>query len=404
MEKPNTIVVIGGGQAAGWVLKTLRAEGFAGRLLMIAAEPHAPYERPPLSKAVLAGTASLSSVQLISDEEFQALNVECIQPDEAISIDRITRTVHCRSSRSVNYDQLVLATGGEARRLSEGVTNNAHVHYLRTLSDASALRVALDGKRQLVVIGGGWIGLEVAATARKLGLEVTVVEAFERLCARAAPLQISAVLQALHEKNGVKILLNSQLENLSDLDGTISVQLKDGSVLTADVVVAGIGQTPNVDLALTCGLEVDNGIVVDNQGRTSDSLIFSCGDVANQPHHLSDGRLRLESWANAQNQAVVVAKAMLGSDEIHAEAPWFWSDQYDLNLQILGFAPADAEVVVRGDLDAANATLFFFKDDVLCSAIALNNGRDIKVAKRWMAQGKIIDREILQDVSKPLKP
>ncbi|MDP5009305.1 MAG: FAD-dependent oxidoreductase, partial [Glaciimonas sp.] len=317
------------------------------------------------------------------------------------------RTVHCKSGRTVVYDQLVLSTGGDARRLPESVTQNAQVHYLRTLDDATVLRLAMENKRSLVVIGGGWIGLEVAATARKMGLDVTIVEACERLCVRAAPPQVSTMLYDLHEKHGVKILLNTQLENLSQADAgnaAISVQLKDGSVLVADVVVAGIGQSPNVALALAAKLHVDKGIVVDNQGRSSDPHIFACGDVANQPGHISDGRLRLESWANAQNQAIVVAKAMLGGDDIHAEVPWFWSEQYYVNLQILGLSPNDAEVIVRGDIAAGNSTLFFLKDGLLCSAIAINNGRDIKVAKRWMAQKKIIDIAVFQDVSIPLKP
>jgi 3-phenylpropionate/trans-cinnamate dioxygenase ferredoxin reductase component len=406
MDQVKTYVVVGGGQAAAWVLKTLRAEGFTGNLIMIAAEAHSPYERPPLSKAILAGSASFQSAYLFDDNEFQALNIQCLQPDEAIRIDRDTQHVYCRSGRVVRYDQLVLATGGGARLLCETKCNDVPIYYLRTLDDALALKVAMQNlpRQNMVVIGGGWVGLEVAATARKMGIDVTVVVAADRLCVRSVPEQVSAILLTLHQKNGVDIRLNAQLECLTKGQDGILVTLIDGGTILTDLVVVGIGQVPNTSLALEAGLEVSDGIVVDEQGRTSDPSIFCCGDVANQFEGASGQRLRLESWANAQNQAVVVAKALLGQPVIYKEVPWFWSDQYDVNLQILGFAPIGCDIVIRGDVNQSDVTFFYFKGPHLCSVIAINNGRNIKVAKRWMNSGKVINSKSLTDVSIPLTP
>ncbi|HEV3431347.1 MAG TPA: FAD-dependent oxidoreductase [Paraburkholderia sp.] len=402
VDAPRTVVVIGGGQAAGWVVKTLRQEGYAGRLVMIADETHLPYERPPLSKAVLAGDADIETVRIAKPDEFAALNIEAWQPDCATSIDRANRTVTTRSGREVKYDRLVIATGGAARKLPANIAKSAHVTYLRTLDEAMALGERLRRSQRVLVVGGGWIGLEVAATARKLGVEATVIEGAPRLCARSLPNEVSQFLLDLHRANGVDIRLNAQLVSLDDHGEGVRATFADGSTLDADFAVAGIGLAPHTAIAEAAGIDVNDGIVVDEFGQTSDSDIFACGDVANHPNAWLKRRVRLESWANAQNQAIAAAKAVLGVKTPYAEIPWFWSDQYDVNLQILGEIPAGMTPALRGSLEEKRATLFFVEDGHLRGVIAINSARDLKLARKWMNQGRAVDLAALVDTSKAL--
>ncbi len=396
----HTVVVIGGGQAAGWIVKTLRKDGFTGRLVMIADEIHLPYERPPLSKAVLSGDADIDTVHLVSSDDFAALNVEAWQPDRALAIDRERRIVRTSRGREVRYDRLVIATGGAARRLPESLVRTSHIAYLRTLDDAVSLGARLRKSARVLVIGGGWIGLEVAATARKLGVEVTVIEGAARLCGRSLPQTVSDFLLALHRSNGVDVRLDALLVALDDHEQGVRASFADGSTLDADFAVAGIGLAPHTVLAQEVGLDVNDGIVVDEFGATSDPLIFACGDVSNHPNAWLKRRVRLESWANAQNQAIATARALMGTREPYAEIPWFWSDQYDVNLQILGDIPAGIEPVIRGDLDARRASLFFLEAGVIRGVISINMPRDLKLARKWMSQGREIDVATLADTSK----
>jgi 3-phenylpropionate/trans-cinnamate dioxygenase ferredoxin reductase subunit len=404
-DAARTVVVIGGGQAAGWVVKTLRKEGFDGRLVMIADEVHLPYERPPLSKAVLAGEADIDTVHIVKPDEFAGLDVETWQPDSATSIDRTARVVRTRSGRETSYDRLVIATGGAARRLPESIVKTSHLTCLRTLDEAVALGERLRGSRRVLVIGGGWIGLEVAATARKLGVDATVVEGAPRLCARSLPPVVSGFLLDLHRANGVDVRLDAALVSLDDHPDDpqrVRATLADDTVLDADFAVAGIGLAPHTALAEAAGLPVADGIVVDEYGATADPSVFACGDVANHPNAWLGRRVRLESWANAQNQAIATAKAVLGKAEPYADIPWFWSDQYDVNLQILGDLPPDAELAVRGSLADKRATLFCVRDGALRGAIAINSPRDLKLARKWMQQGRAVDPATLTDASKAL--
>ncbi|SEH52305.1 NAD(P)/FAD-dependent oxidoreductase [Paraburkholderia hospita] len=404
-DVPQTIVVIGGGQAAGWVVKTLRKTGFEGRLVMIADEIHLPYERPPLSKAVLSGDANIDTVRLFATDDFASLNVEAWQPDVATQIDRAQRIVRTQSGREVQYDRLVIATGGAARKLPASLVKTDHIAYLRTLNEASALGERLRASKHVLVIGGGWIGLEVAATARKLGVAATVVEGAPRLCARSVPPVVSEFLLDLHRSNGVDVRLSAALTSLDthpEDASKVRATLADGTSIDADFAVAGIGLTPHTSIAEGAGLPVNDGIVVDEHGMTNDPRIFACGDVANHPSAWLKRRVRLESWANAQNQAIVVAKAALGQFEPYAEIPWFWSDQYDVNLQILGDIPADAELVVRGDVSARRATLFHVADGGVRGVIAINTPRDLKLARKWMTQGSTVDVAALADADKAL--
>jgi 3-phenylpropionate/trans-cinnamate dioxygenase ferredoxin reductase subunit len=397
MSELQSIAIIGAGQAGGWVARTLRNEGFSGAIVLIGEEDADPYERPPLSKQVLCGDASPDSAQLWKPDDFAALNIDSRRGVRALAIDRQNRQVSCDDGTVVDYDRLVLATGSRVRRLSLPGSDLPQIHYLRTLADCAALRERLATSRRLLVIGGGWIGLEVAASARKQGLAVTLVEVGERLCGRALPPLLAEHLLRLHRAHGVDLRLGCGVQRFAATGESITAHLDDGEALSVDLVVAGIGIVPNTDLAEAAGLEVDNGIVVDNAGRTSDPLIFACGDATHHDNGYLGRRLRLESWANAQNQAIVAAKALLGQDVRYDDVPWFWSDQYDMNLQTLGVPIQWGETTLRGDSAADAFTAFYLNGDQLEAVIAVNNGRDIKIARRLMEQRKPVTAGELAD-------
>lgn len=383
------IVIVGGGQAGGWAAKTLRTEGYAKRITLIADEAHLPYERPPLSKAVLLGKADAQSTFLFPPQAFAELGVDCLQPERASAIDRRRKMVDCASGRRVPYDKLFLATGSSVRRLP--LPDDPRIRYLRTLDDAQALRARLLAATRVVIVGGGWIGLEVAATARTLGLDVTLVEAMPRLCQRAVPADVSTYLLELHRANGVDVRLAQSIARIETADDALSVVLADAAPIATDLVVIGIGIAPNAQLAQTAGLDIANGIVVDHQGRSSDPDIFAAGDVATHPCAFLAGRpVRLESWANAQNQAIVAAKAMLGSAETYREIPWFWSDQYTANVQMLGF-PVDGRSNHTRAVGDGGFLRLYVDDARIVGVVGVNAGREIKLAKRWLQQARAID-------------
>jgi 3-phenylpropionate/trans-cinnamate dioxygenase ferredoxin reductase subunit len=392
----GSIVIIGAGQAGGWAAKTLRAEGFAGRIVLVGAERHPAHERPPLSKAVLSGAAAPETTHLFKPDEHAALNLDFRAEARVTRIDRAARRVTLAGGESIAYDKLILTTGGTARRLPVPGGDSPRVLYLRTIEDSLAIRAALGPGKKLVVIGGGWIGLEVAATARKLGASVVVVEGLDRLCARTVPPAISAFLRARHEREGVEIRLGAGVKAIED--GTaLVVRLADGSALEADAIVAGIGLEPDVALARDAGLTVDNGVIVDEQCRTSDPDIFAAGDCANTPLPCLGRRVRLESWANAQNQAIVAAKAALGQDTRYDELPWFWSDQYDVNLQILGLPARWPEPVVRGDPASGSFSHFYLDGERIAAIVSVNAPRDLRAAKKLVQTRKAVNAASLAD-------
>jgi len=380
----DRVVIIGAGQAGGWVARTLRSQGFEGRITLIGAEPHAPYERPPLSKSVLLGTEPPDVTNLFDDFPFLDLNFRA--GVRAESIDRAGKQVVLKDSTTVPYDRLVLATGGQARALPGA---GDRVMYLRTIADSLALHERLAAVKKVAVIGGGWIGLEVAAAARKLSADVTVYEAADRLSGRTVPPEISVYLHELHSRHGVHVELNAMVTDLDALD--------------ADVIVAGIGLVPDTALAEAAGLAVDNGIVVDAAGRTSDPDIYAVGDAANRHNPVLGRRVRLESWGNAQDQGIAVAKTLLGIDPGDEAPPWFWSDQFDVNIQILGLPETWGEPVRRPGDRPDKFTLFYLDGDRLAAVIAVNDAMAVKVGRRLMAAGKAVDPAVLADPSTNLR-
>jgi 3-phenylpropionate/trans-cinnamate dioxygenase ferredoxin reductase subunit len=399
----RTIVIVGGGQAGGWAAQTLRSDGFEGRIVLIGDEPHRPYERPPLSKAVLAGDAHADTTSLQKPEAFDALRLDWRPDVSATRIDRTAKRVHLSCGEPIRYDSLILCTGGRARRLAIPGSDLPGVFTLRSIGDAAALGAALVPGKRLLVVGGGWIGLEVAATARKKGLNVTVVEAMGRLCERTVPAEISDYLLRLHTAHGVQVELGVGIEQLAHGPGEeLTATLSDGRRLACDVVLFGVGLIANDELAREAGLACEGGVQVDAQCRTSDPDILAAGDVAVWHCEWAARRMRLESWQNAQAQGIAAARAALGTAVNHQPLPWFWSDQYDVNLQIFGVPAPKHQVVVRGDANANSFVMFFLDGDQVAAAIGPNAARDLRFARRLIERRTSVDVQQLADLQVPL--
>jgi 3-phenylpropionate/trans-cinnamate dioxygenase ferredoxin reductase subunit len=394
----DTIVIVGTGQAGGWAAQTLRKEGFTGHVVLIGEEPHVPYERPPLSKTVLSGEASSESTHLLKPEAFEKLALDWRPKVRVTSIDRPAKQLQLSNGELVPYDKLILCNGGRARTMNIPGAELPGLFTLRNIDDARALgEVLLPGKK-IVVIGGGWIGLEVASTARKKGVEVTIVEAMARLCERTVPAEISDYLLRLHAAHGTEVVLGTGVSGVRrDGVGMLVVSLANGQEHFCDAVVVGIGLVPNDELAREAGLECDGGIVVDARCCTSDPAIFAAGDVAAWHCEWAGRRMRLESWQNAQEQGMAAARSALDIEVNHQPLPWFWSDQYGTNLQIYGMPSPSHRVVIRGDLESDSFVLFYLDGGKVKSALGPNAARDLRFARRLIESQKTVDPQLLAD-------
>ncbi|HTP84434.1 MAG TPA: FAD-dependent oxidoreductase [Alphaproteobacteria bacterium] len=397
----ETYIIIGAAQAGGWAAKTLRDQGFAGRVVLIGDEPYPPHERPPLSKDVLLGLKPPESTHLWPPEKLAGIELKL--GVRAERIDRAARQVVLATGETLTYDRLLIATGSRVRRLNTPGADLKGVHYLRTIDDTLAIKRDLGPQTHLIVVGGGWIGLETAAAARKHGAQVTVVEMAGQLCNRALPRGLADYLQARHESQGVTIRLSTTVARFEGAGKVERAVLDNGQTVPASLVVVGIGVVPNAELAQAAGLAVDNGIVTDACGRTEDPLVFAAGDVTNHANEFLRRRVRLESWANAQNQAIAAAKAMLGKKEPYVEIPWFWSDQYNLNLQLLGIPHKTDTSIVRGDRAKDQFLEFFLANGTIEAVAAVNSPRDLRFAKRLMQIDKPIDPARLADMAVTLQ-
>lgn len=394
----TTIVIMGAGQAGAWAARTLRDEGFDGRVVLIGDEAHPPYERPPLSKAVLSGDNAPETLHLLNEATLADLSIEWRASSRAVRLDRAGKRVLLADGDAIRYDKLILCTGGRARTLNVPGAGLRGVHTLRTIDDALRLGPLLQRDARVVVVGGGWIGLEVAATARKRGATVTVVETMSRLCERSVPEALSAHLQALHAAQGVDILLDAGVAGFADsASGGVDVQLADGRTLGCDVAVVGIGLVPNDELAREAGLACEGGVLVDAHCRTSDPDIYAAGDVAVASNSWAGRKLRLESWQNAQEQGIAAARAALGRDVHYDPLPWFWSDQHDTNLQIYGVPLASHQMVVRGDPANGHFVFFYLDGNRLMAALGGNAARDLRFARRLIERGTPVRAQDLAD-------
>lgn len=391
------VVIIGGGLAAVSAAKTLRTEGFEGALTMVSEEPCLPYDRPPLSKAVLQGAADSQSICLLTEEARQKLEIELRINSRAETIDRVAQMVRLSTGDSLSYDRLLIATGSRARILDGPFAGKANVFYLRTIADAERLRAQMVPGRCLLSIGAGWIGLEVAATARKGGMKAVVVELAQMLCGRSLPMEVGMALGDVHRINGTEVYLNTSIRAVGGEGRVESVTLSNGETLAVDIVVIGIGAVANDSLAEEAGLETDNGIVVDQFLRTTDPLIFAAGDVAAQ--RVDGGRpVRRESWANAQDQAAAAARNMLGHDKHYSINTWFWSDQYDLNIQMIGVNPAEEGAMLLRKDEGRSFTRFSVVDERLAGAICFDRPREMAVIRRLISKGYSVTDDALTTV------
>ena len=397
MATGPTFVIVGAGQAGGWTAKTLRDEGFEGGIVLLGDEAYPPYERPPLSKGVLLGDATPGSCALWPEGSFAEWDVELRLGVRAARIMRREHRLELEDGSSLGYDRLMLATGGRPRTLPVPGAELAGVHTLRAIPDTLAIRDGAAAGGTALVVGGGWIGLEAAAALTTLGMAVVVVEAAGQLCGRVLTPAMGAWMRELHAGHGIDIRLDTAVERFEGDGRLMRAVLGDGAVVAASLAVIGIGIVPNTELAADAGLEIENGIKVDHMGRTSDGDIFAAGDVANHPNSLLGRRVRLESWENAQNQAIATARAMLDKGDPYAEIPWFWSDQYDVNLQLAGLPDGWDEEVTRGDAADGPFVTFYLKGGRIDGAVAVNSPRDLRFARRLIQTGKQVEARDLAD-------
>ncbi len=394
------IVVVGAGQAGAAAVAKLRALGFDGQITLIGEEPSPPYQRPPLSKAYLLGDMEAERLWLRSSDFYADQKITLLLGTPVTAIDAAAQTVTLGSQVLV-YSDLILTTGSTPRKLPSAIGGDmAGVFTVRTLADVDAMRPEFGAGRRVVIVGGGYIGLEAAAVARKMGLEVTVLEMAPRILQRVAAPETSDYVRKLHQDHGVTILESAGLDRLLGQDRVTGVRLADGRELPADFVIAGVGILPGTALAEAAGLTIENGIKTDEFGRTSDPHIWSAGDCASFPY--KGGRLRLESVGNAIDQAEAVAENIMGAGKPYDAKPWFWSDQYDCKLQIAGLNTGYDSIVTRGPEGDA-VSFWYFKADTLLAVDAMNDPRGYMVGKRLIESGKSPSKAALADPGTVLK-
>ncbi len=391
-------VVVGAGQAGLQVCDSLRKAGYDGELVLLGEEPDLPYQRPPLSKHFLAGDVDAARLAFRPQSYYEKQGIDLRPGTLVTAIDRAAHCLALGDGSHLDYARLALTTGARIRPLSCPGHDLDAIHYVRTLDDSRRLAARLAQVEHVTVVGGGFIGLEVAAVARKLGKSVVLVEALERLMARAVSPMVSAFYADLHRARGVDLRLECGVAAIEPADRGVRVVLADGSGIETGLVVAGIGVLPNVELAEQCGLECRNGIVVDEQARTADPDIVAAGDCTWHANAFLGREIRLESVQNAVDQSKVAAAAMCDRPETYRQVPWFWSDQYDVKLQMAGIGmPYDA-YAVRGTASEAGFSIFYFRDGALAGADSINRPAEHMACRKLLQQGTMLEPEQAADL------
>ncbi|RZO72683.1 MAG: ferredoxin reductase [OM182 bacterium] len=380
------VVIIGGGHAAGQAAASLRQAGYERDVTLIGDEPHAPYQRPPLSKAYLKGELSADKVLLRAASFYEDKNITLQLETRATQIDPAHQRVSLGTDQQLDYEHLLICTGSRPRRLNLEGSDLPGIHYLRTMDDVDGIREGMRPGANLVIVGGGYIGLEVASVGIGLGLNVRVLEMEQRILQRVTTPTMSAFYQQLHSDRGVHIHTDTTVQGFAGTDRVEQVLCGD-QAFDADIVIVGIGVVPNVELAEAAGLRCENGIVVDEHCRTSDPHIFAAGDCSNHPNPLLGRRLRLESVPNAMEQARVSVANMLGDPKTYAAVPWFWSDQYELKLQMVGFSADGDSEVLRGDMASNQFAIFYLKAGTVVAADAVNSPKEFMICKQLIGKG-----------------
>lgn len=397
-------VIIGASHAAVQLSASLRQEGWEGDILIIGDEPHTPYHRPPLSKSFLAGEKSIEDIQLRPAAFYEKQNITFKLNCRVDAIHRDTKTLTLSNGEEISYAKLAICTGSRPRVLPLEGSQLPGAHYLRTATDIEGIQKDVEVGKKAVIVGGGYIGLETAAALRQLGVEVTILEMMDRVLQRVTAPEISAFYTRVHEEEGVTIKTGTAIKAIEGNGKVESVILGDQSRLDADIVIIGAGIVPNVELAEEAGLEVDNGILVNELAQTADPDIVAAGDCTSFPNPVFGRTMRLESVPNAMDQAKSAAASICGKEKVYAAHPWFWSDQYDLKLQIAGLSQDYDKVVIRGDNEQGRSFVaWYLKDGRLLAADCVNRGKEFMAAKRLIQSGQPVDEEKLADDSIDVK-
>jgi 3-phenylpropionate/trans-cinnamate dioxygenase ferredoxin reductase subunit len=396
------VVIVGAGQAGSEAAVALRQAGHEGQITLLGSESHPPYRRPPLSKEYLAGKSRHEDLYVKPVESYAKLGIDFNPGRHVIELDRTTKRVSLANGEFLSYDKLILATGGRPRRLELAGSDWPNVHYIRTIEDIDGLRAAFLPGTRMVIIGAGYIGLETAAVAIQHGLDVTVLEAAERVLARVAAVELSTFYENTHTAKGVKLHTSTTVLGLEG-DHRVRQILTNKGPIAADVLVVGIGLIPNTELAVAAGLDVDGAITTDELTRTSDPDILAIGDCTSHPNVFYGKRLRLESVQNALEQARTAAATIVGQVKPYNPVPWFWSDQYELKLQMVGLSQGHDRTVIRGSMPDNSFAVFYLHGSQIIAVDAVNRPQDFLLAKRLVAARVKAEPEQLSDVVFPLK-
>ncbi|WP_068271735.1 NAD(P)/FAD-dependent oxidoreductase [Aldersonia kunmingensis] len=404
MSAQSTFVIVGGGLAAVKLAEALRDKDFPGNIVLISAEEHLPYERPPLSKEYMAGKKSLDDATPLPAQWYRDHHIDLRLGTEVSAIDPGAHTVTLPDGSTVGYDKLALATGSRPRVPDIPGADADGVFYLRTVDDADALLSALESSKRLAIVGAGWIGLEIAAAARGKEVEVTAVEFASLPLLRVLGPEMGQVFADLHRDHGVDLRFETEVAEITTSGGRATgLRLGDGTTVEADAVLVAVGAAPNIELAQAAGLDVDGGVLVDANLQTSDPDIVAVGDIAAHEHPVLEQRIRVEHWANALNQPATAAAAMLGHPQPYTSLPYFFTDQYDLGMEYTGYASGDAKVVVRGDKGAREFVAFWLdSDDRVLAGMNVNVWDVTDTVKAMITSGRSVDTSRLADPSVPL--
>jgi NADPH-dependent 2,4-dienoyl-CoA reductase/sulfur reductase-like enzyme len=397
------VVIVGAGHAGGRAAEALRAAGHTGRVTLVGTENHPPYERPPLSKELLSGAIEHAKTYLYPETFYAEKDIGLRLSTTVGAIDRKNQRLDLGNGETLPYDALLLTTGARARKLPLPGGDGQRVFYLRDIADSLALREKLTDGVRIAVIGAGFIGLEVAATARKRGAQVTVLELAPQPLARVAAPELGEYLATLHRAKGVDLRTGVKVTAIEDTGNDLRILLDGSAPVIADYAAIGIGAQPNVELASAAGIETRDGIIVDQFGRSSDPAIFAAGDVTRHLNPLLGRHVRLEAWQNAQNQGIAVAKIIAGGEQAFSEVPWFWTDQYETNLQMAGAPDKWDRVIVRGEITDPGFTLFQLLDGKVVATVTVNNARDMRFGRMLIQNGKIVDPALLGDKTTKLQ-
>jgi 3-phenylpropionate/trans-cinnamate dioxygenase ferredoxin reductase component len=390
-------VIVGASHAAAQLAASLRQEGWEGEVQIIGDEPYLPYHRPPLSKAFLANEKTLEELAIRPSAFYEKNDIQ-LRQGYVTAIDRDSKILTLSDGQTQAYDKLALCTGSRVRKISLPGSELAGVHYLRNIADVEGIKSSLAHRSHAVIIGGGYIGLETASALRKLGVTVTVLEMADRILQRVTAPELSEFYMRVHQEQGVVIHTNTSVARIAGKTQVEKVVCADGSEYLADAVIVGIGILPNVELAEESGIQVDNGILVDEFCRTNDPDIVAAGDCTNHFNERYQRRMRLESVPNANDQAKVAAATIVGVKKQYHSLPWFWSDQYDLKLQIAGLSEGYDQVLIRGDkINSRSFAAFYFKDGALISADCVNRPQEFMLSKKLLNEQVSIDQEQLVD-------